>query len=244
MPALPSAGPSGRLTLRTATPADRDFLRRVYDSTRTEELAPVPWSDAQKDAFLAMQFEAQDRDYRGKYPAEDFQVVELDGQPVGRIYVHRGTADIELIDVALLPEFRGRGLGSHLMQALLGEADRTRRPVRIYVEKFNRAQSLYARLGFVEIEDLEVYRHMERAPRNPAAVQAGAANPLVALGEFIEVVAREPALRERLGIGKDHAAFAEVCVAAGRERGLAFSADDVRRLLQERHLAWLQRHQL
>lgn len=150
-------------TLRVATAADREFLAAVYASTRAEELAQVPWSDAEKAAFLAMQSHAQETDYRGRFPAEAFHVIELAGAPVGRLYVHRGETEIELIDIALLPPHRGRGLGTSLIRPLLDESDASGRPVVLYVEKFNRVQSLYRRLGFAEVQDSGMYLKLARA---------------------------------------------------------------------------------
>lgn len=153
------------LTLRPTRPEDRTFLSDLYASTRAEELAPVPWSPEQKLVFLTQQFEAQDRDYRGRFPAESFQVIERDGHAIGRLYVHRTNEQIELIDIALLPAERGQGLGTQLLRELLAEADASARPVQLYVEKFNRALGLYRRFDFQPVEDFEVYLKLQRAPQ-------------------------------------------------------------------------------
>src|SRR5439155_13681319 len=91
-------------TLRPAGNDDLAFLVRVYASTRAEELVPVPWSDADKAAFVAMQFEAQHAAYRSAYPHAAFDVIEVGGEPAGRLYVDRRPADIRVIDIALVPE--------------------------------------------------------------------------------------------------------------------------------------------
>ena len=57
------------------------------------------------------------------------------------------------MDIALLPEYRGRGIGTALLEELLVEADATGRRVTIHVERFNPARRLYERLGFVEAGD-------------------------------------------------------------------------------------------
>lgn len=155
------------VTFRATTPADRDFLLLVYSSTRVDELAPVPWSAQEKEAFLRMQFDAQDRDYRSKYPPDDFQLILSDGAPIGRLYLHRASDEFDLIDIALLPEHRGRGLGTILLREILVEAAEARLPVRIYVESFNPARRLYQRLGFTDIEEYGPYWRMEWRP--PAA---------------------------------------------------------------------------
>lgn len=151
-------------TLRPARPDDLEFLFRLYASTRTEELAPVPWSQEQKTTFLRQQFEAQDRHYRQHYAGAEFLVIELDGQPTGRLYRQRMPGEHRLMDIALLPQWRGQGLGSRLMREVLELAWQEGLPVRIHVEKFNPALRLYQRLGFRVLEDRGVYWFMECAP--------------------------------------------------------------------------------
>lgn len=153
------------ITLRPATEEDRPLLRRIYDSTRETELAMVPWTPEQKEAFLAMQFRAQDMDYHGNYPDASYDVVECDGKPAGRLYVHRRPAAVHILDIALLPESRGAGIGTFLLERLFDEAGKAGKPVSIHVEKQNPAMSLYRRLGFVETEDIGLYLLMQRPPR-------------------------------------------------------------------------------
>ena len=149
------------LRLRTVTPEDEQFLRAVYASTRAEELAQVPWSDGQKRAFTDMQFAAQDADYRRNYPEAQYSIIEVQGVPAGRLYVGRGSKEIRIIDIALLPEHRRAGIGTSLLRALQDEAHATGKTLSIHVEKFNPARSLYHRLGFRQIEDKGVYLLLE-----------------------------------------------------------------------------------
>ena len=136
----------------------------MYASTRTEELAVVPWDDAQKDAFLRMQFDAQDAWWRENYADASFDVVLVGGEPAGRLYVHRGPSEIRIVDIALLPEHRGSGIGSSLLRDLLAEADESGKSVTIHVERMNPALRLYERLGFALAEDKGVYLFLERPP--------------------------------------------------------------------------------
>jgi GNAT superfamily N-acetyltransferase len=100
------------VSLRPARASDRALLFEVYASTRAEELAVVPWAEPTKKAFLAQQFEPQDVHYRRHYPDASFEVIEVDGEPAGRLYVNRRDEEIRIIDIALLPGFRGRGIGA------------------------------------------------------------------------------------------------------------------------------------
>jgi ribosomal protein S18 acetylase RimI-like enzyme len=156
--------PTGSVTLRAIRPEDEPFLRRVYASTREEELSIVPWDDAQRGAFLRMQFDAQHRYYQEQFPGASFDVILREARPVGRLYVHRGEDEILIIDIALLPEVRGDGIGGALLRGLLAEARLARKPVRIHVERANRAISLYRRLGFQEVGENELYYLMEWTP--------------------------------------------------------------------------------
>lgn len=145
-----------------------EFLYRVYAGTRTEEMALVPWSDDEKEAFLRMQFNAQHTHYQKHFPDASYQVIERAGRPIGRLYVDRRTDEIRIIDIALLPEERGSGIGGALLQEVLEEAAACGLPVRIHVEKHNPALHLYHRLGFREIQDQEVFWLMEWTPPRQA----------------------------------------------------------------------------
>jgi RimJ/RimL family protein N-acetyltransferase len=158
-----------RITLRAIRPADEPFLCELYASTRAEELRPVPWTPAEKTAFLRQQFHAQHTHYQQHYPSARFDVIELGGRPIGRLYVDRRPDEILIVDISLLPACRGAGIGTGILRGLLAEAAATVRPTRIHVELTNPAQRLYRRLGFVLIADRGVYRLMECAPAAAAS---------------------------------------------------------------------------
>lgn len=132
---------------------DRELLLAVYSSTRVEELAQVPWAPGAKEAFLRQQFEAQDAYYREYYPRASFDVVEVQGRAAGRLYVDRWPYEIRIVDIALLPEFRGRGAGEALLRELIAEAGASGRSLTIHVEQGNPARRLYERLGFVAVAE-------------------------------------------------------------------------------------------
>jgi ribosomal protein S18 acetylase RimI-like enzyme len=150
--------------LRPATAADEPFLYEVYASTREAELAPLAWDDATKEAFLRSQFTAQDYSYRRGHPNASFDVVTIDGRPAGRLYVDRGADAIHVIEIALLPEHRGRGVGSELLRALLEEGLSTATPVTLNALRSSAALSLYRRLGFEIVQEDDVYLKLECSP--------------------------------------------------------------------------------
>ena len=150
--------------LRPVADGDRAFLVELYASVREPELAHVPWDEGLKRAFVEHQFAAQDAHYREHYPGATLDVVEVEGEPAGRLYVHRGPSDIRIMDIALVPAYRGRGFGTTLLRGLIAEAEASRRKLSIHVEMNNPARRLYERLGFRPAGEHGVYVLMERVP--------------------------------------------------------------------------------
>ncbi|MBT9314089.1 GNAT family N-acetyltransferase [Leptothoe spongobia] len=152
------------LTFRSITEADQPFLKQVYASTREEELAIVPWPEEQKQTFLEFQFNAQHTFYQNQFGDAAFWVIEQAGVPIGRLYLDRRADEIRIIDIALLPAYRDRGIGTALLNTILAVGQANNQPVRIHVEQNNRALNLYRRLGFVQIGGESVYYLMEWTP--------------------------------------------------------------------------------
>ncbi|GAA0745332.1 GNAT family N-acetyltransferase [Dactylosporangium roseum] len=140
--------PAAPARVRPATPADEPFLRTVHAAARAEEAAAFGWSPAQVDAFLTIQFDAQRRHYRTVWPHATDGIVEAGGVPVGRLYVDRGSGAFTVLDIALLPDRRGAGLGGALLRGLQAEAAALDVPVELRVLRTGRALRLYRRLGF------------------------------------------------------------------------------------------------
>ncbi|RBP48761.1 GNAT family N-acetyltransferase [Arenicella xantha] len=145
------------LTFRPATDKDRSFLRRLYGSTREVEMSMVPWTSEQISEFLDMQFEAQHKFYHDQFAEAEFSIIMQSSRRIGRLYLDVRKDEIRIIDIALVPQSRGRGFGVALLSHILDKARRLTLPVTIHVEKNNPAMSLYKRLGFVLVEDQGVY---------------------------------------------------------------------------------------
>jgi ribosomal protein S18 acetylase RimI-like enzyme len=152
------------VVLRPMTDADLPFLEQVYASTRTDELAQTDWSEAQKSQFIAFQFQAQHQHYRTHYHDAQFFVIERAGVDVGRLYLHWRTDELRIVDIALLPEARGHGLGNALLVALMQRAADAGKSVSIHVEQMNPAMRLYRRLGFEKIGEHGIYHLMQWNP--------------------------------------------------------------------------------
>jgi ribosomal protein S18 acetylase RimI-like enzyme len=153
------------VVLRPVEPGDESFLERVYGSTRADELAQVPWTDEQKAAFVAHQFAAQTAHYAEHYKGLTADVILVDGDPAGRLLVARWSEEIRIVDISLLPGFRGRGVGTGLLRELIDEARDAGKRLSIHVEVQNPAMRLYERLGFRPAGDAGVYLLMAFDPQ-------------------------------------------------------------------------------
>ena len=155
------------INFRPITPEDMAFLYTVYAHTRTEELAVVDWTEAQKDAFLRTQFNAQHHAYQETYQGADFLIILMNDQPIGRLYLGRWEKEIRIIDIALLPEYRGAGIGSAILKDMLAEGMHAAKRVTTHVEMFNPALRLYERLGFRRLGEHGVYYFMGWSADSP-----------------------------------------------------------------------------
>lgn len=153
----------GVVTVRAVRlPADHDFLLSLYAATRTAELSAAGWSRARARAFIRMQFEAQTRHYDAFFPRASRSLIAVDGEPAGRLTVERSRAEIRIVEIALLPEFRGAGVGSLLVGHLLEEADATGLPVRCHVAHGNGARAFWESLGLAAQGSDGIHVAMER----------------------------------------------------------------------------------
>lgn len=151
------------LSLRPTRSCDHELLLRIFAGTRLEELAMVPWDDRAKEAFLCQQFAAQSASY-ARYAGRSEAIVLRGGEPVGRLYLARTDEEILIVDIAILPEHRGQGIGTQLLRGLLEEATDGGKRVSIHVARENRALGLYERLGFRRVAEHGVYLRMELDP--------------------------------------------------------------------------------
>lgn len=155
----------GRLvTLRPERAGDEPLLFQLYASTREEELARTDWDEGTRARFLQSQFQAQGTGYRNLFPQADFSIVSLGSVASGRIVLNAAAAEIRLVDLVLAPAARQCGLGTALLSAVLSEAARQDKSVRLHVLRHSPAVRLYQRLGLRKIAELGLRDEMEWRP--------------------------------------------------------------------------------
>lgn len=149
-------------TLRLFSPDDQDFLFQLYADTRRQEVSSFGWPAAQQEIFLRMQFNAQQQWYQMAYSGADHHLILVEGEPAGRLLVFRERDANRLVDIALLSRFRNQGIGTQLLQDLMGKSSQEGLPVRLQVLKTNPVRNLYRRLGFTETGEDGMYYQMEK----------------------------------------------------------------------------------
>jgi ribosomal protein S18 acetylase RimI-like enzyme len=159
------------VSLRLATPDDEQFLLKLYTAGRMRELETVSWSPDEIQKFCEMQYRAQSWSYRTSYNGAEDQIIELNGEPIGRLMVFESEAEILLVDIALLPQFQNLGIGTGLIEQIKARSRQSKIPLRLHVLLTNPGIRLYQRLGFTRIADDGVYMAMEMLPETNLAIE-------------------------------------------------------------------------
>lgn len=150
-----------KIEFKEITGNDLPFLKKVYRSTREEEMMLTEWDEQQKSAFIDQQFSAQHAYYQEVYHDATFEIIVIDGQNAGRIYLWESPKQLRIVDVALLPEFRGKGVGNIILDNLITKVSKEHKVLSIHVEYYNRALNLYKRKGFKVKDQTGVYYYLE-----------------------------------------------------------------------------------
>lgn len=167
-----SNSPRG-ISARPAGSDDQDFLFQVYCSTRQEEVHSWGWTAEQAAAFLRMQFDARRRSYAAAYPSGVESILDEGGTPIGSLLVRRSPKEIQLVDIALLPDYRNRGIGTRIISELIREAANSKAALRLSVLAGNPAIRLYERLGFLVTDKGTMYLEMEHGASPGGIIDAG-----------------------------------------------------------------------
>jgi ribosomal protein S18 acetylase RimI-like enzyme len=156
----------GVLHLRPERDDDDAFRFKLFCESRPAEFALLQLDPAAFEQLMRFQFQAQTLTYRANFPDARFDIIERDGAPIGRIVVNRPGTMLHIVDQAIVPALRNRGIGTAIMKALMDEAGHAGLPVRLKVASTNDpSMRLYLRLGFVPIRVEPLYIEMEwRAP--------------------------------------------------------------------------------
>jgi ribosomal protein S18 acetylase RimI-like enzyme len=150
-----------RIGLRDHTPEDEELWKLTFFDSVRSNFAMLNLPDADLDRLLSIQYNAQRAGYAVNYPDAANQIIVLDGVDAGRVIWTTELGDLTLIDIAILSEHRGKGIGGAVLNWFLEKGRVAGLPVRLSVAKGNRAIRLYERLGFLTAKDLGSHFQME-----------------------------------------------------------------------------------
>jgi GNAT superfamily N-acetyltransferase len=150
-------------TLRQATSSDESLLRTLFAADKAQEFAPLGLPLQQLVPLIEMQFRARQLHYTQCYLAAVDTILCLeDGTPVGRHLVERHSEGYRGIDLAILPEYRSRGIGTWALRQIQQVAALEGVTFRLSVFRHNvQALRLYERLGFLKVSTDDVSYEME-----------------------------------------------------------------------------------
>lgn len=152
------------VSLQPISESDLPFLFELYVSSRAEEFKHSGWSSEELNNFLKKQFELQHTQYMQNYNNPTFDLIQLEQKNIGRLYVNRDNEDIRIIDIAVMPDYRQKGVAKFLMESLIREAAQKSAILSLHVEHNNPILDWYAHLGFKPIRDVGVYKYMTLTP--------------------------------------------------------------------------------
>jgi ribosomal protein S18 acetylase RimI-like enzyme len=152
------------LRFHPITPGDAEVNYRIYYSTREEELRKSGWTEEEKEKFVRMQFELQQKQYTSCYRGAAFNLILLGDATAGRLFIHETACEIRIMDIAILPEYRNKGIGTAVLNGIISTAEQKNKRASIHVEIYNPARRLYERLGFTISELRGMYYFMEYIP--------------------------------------------------------------------------------
>ena len=150
------------VSLRPETPADEAFLRHLILESVAQELGAAAWPEPMRSHLLGVQYAGRRQSRRMNFPDAASQVIQADGENAGWVVTASLPEEMHIVDIMILPEMRGRGIGTAAIQEILSTAAHAGKPLRLSVNPMNQgAIRLYERLGFRKIGEDEVQYFME-----------------------------------------------------------------------------------
>ena len=150
------------ISCRIETPEDEPFVRQLVTDYATADLAAWSWPQPMRDHLVGIQYTQRRQNIRSNHPKADSKIILVDGKPSGWLVVSSSEDEIHVIEIIILPEHRGMGIGSEVLGQVMAESDRSGRPISLTVRTNNRALRLYQRLGFQRAGGDEIQHFMER----------------------------------------------------------------------------------
>jgi N-acetylglutamate synthase-like GNAT family acetyltransferase len=125
------------ITYRDATEDDIPFLLWLRKQTMVEHLISSGQVILEENLIN-----------RIKHQFEHAKIIMLNEQQIGLLKLSENNIEIEIIQIQIEPNFQNKGFGKEIILKIIQKANKTKVPVKLSVLKKNKAQNLYATLGF------------------------------------------------------------------------------------------------
>lgn len=155
------------LRVRPSISTDKAFLESLFRSTR-EDLLQIDGERDFIESIIELQYRAQSQGYGEQFPNAMYFVIEKHNEKIGKATLDFGHNEIRVLDIAFLPEARGKGLGEAVLRAFMHCAQQVMVPLSLSVLTHNYpAKKLYYKLGF-QIENIQLpYEWLIWYPQRP-----------------------------------------------------------------------------
>jgi N-acetylglutamate synthase-like GNAT family acetyltransferase len=131
------------ISFRPVKEQDYNFLYKLHVATMKDYVRDTwGWDEKfQQDMF------------KKNFNPIELEIITFKKKDIGVISIEDRQEDVLLRSIEIAPEHQKKGLGTHIVQAVLNNAARKSKPVFLYVLKVNPAQKFYERLGFERVSE-------------------------------------------------------------------------------------------
>ncbi len=167
------------ISIRPATDRDEPFLKQVHEAARLWEFE-VLLQTGQEELYhkvVAQQYRSQLQSYEADFPQAHYAVIQWTDRPIGRLYLNYREDEVRVLDIGILPEYRGHGIGEIVLKGICIEAGLRRVPVRLHVHYLSRARAFYQSVGFRQTAEVLPHIAMEWLHPDPDALMRGVFDP-------------------------------------------------------------------
>ena len=141
-----------KISQRAALLEDLEWLEPFYESIM-------------KPYYVELKLEWDRTKFRESFDLRITKIIQADGIDIGMLKVEEREDCIYLCDIQIDSGYRGKGIGTKLVETVIRAGNLAGKPIRLRVLKGNLAKELYLRLGFKEIQILDNCYMMERNQR-------------------------------------------------------------------------------
>lgn len=149
------------ISLCPLKPSHIDFLLQLFKECRPDLAMIGGINEKQIEGIIFQQFAIEQEQLMKMYPDAEFNIVMLNEEPIGRLYIYHGKLSDHIVEIGLLESYRGLGIGKKIMTTAIKNALRKGKDVSLQVTWFNKgAYTFYEKLGFKPIENNGVFWEM------------------------------------------------------------------------------------